>query len=198
MWARLGHFILRYRFPLLALLVAATAVMGYWASKVELSYEFSRAIPTNHPASLIYRDFKKKFGEDGNLLVIGIQIPAKDFFKEGIFNEYTRLQRDLHKVTGVADIISVPTAVNLVKNPETQKLGPAVIFSENKLSQAEIDSGAATFLKLPFYRGLLYNPETGAWLMGVRINKDVMNSKKRKEALLMKLVNSISYIKTVF
>jgi predicted RND superfamily exporter protein len=34
-------------------------------------------------------------------------------------------------------------------------------------------------MNLPFYRGLMYNPETGAWLLGVRIRKDVLNSKQR-------------------
>jgi predicted RND superfamily exporter protein len=177
MWSKLGQFILKYRFLLLFLLIAITAVMSYWASKVELSYEFSRAIPVNHPASIIYREFKKKFGEDGNLLVIGIQ--TKDFFTEKIFNDYTALHRKLKQVNGVEDVIGISSAVNLVKNPETEKLNAAVIFPEKNLTQPEIDSGKSVFLNLPFYRYLLYNPETHAWLMGVRINKEVMNSKKR-------------------
>lgn len=177
MWQRIGQSILKYRFFLLAILVIITAFMGYWASKVELSYEFTRAIPTNHPVNIAYRDFKKKFGEDGNLLVIGIQ--AKSFFSERFFNDYASLNRKLKQVPGVEDIISVPSAVNLVKNPETQKLGAAIIFPETKLDQAAIDSDAALFLRLPFYRGLLYNPSTNAWLMGVRISKNVINSKKR-------------------
>jgi predicted RND superfamily exporter protein len=182
MWQRLGQFILKYRFPLLFLLIAGTALMSYWASKVELSYEFTRAIPVNHPANISYQAFKKKFGEDGNMLVIGIQ--AKDtaeLFSEKFFNDYAELQRKLKQVTGVEDVISIPSAVNLVKNPETEKLNATVIFPERKLTQAEIDSGKNTFLNLPFYRQILYNPETNAWLMGVRISKAVMSSKKRND-----------------
>ncbi|MEI9913071.1 MAG: hypothetical protein WDO71_27620 [Bacteroidota bacterium] len=179
MWHRLGQFILKYRFPLLFILMAITIVMGYWASKVELSYEFTRAIPTNHAASITYREFKKKFGEDGNMLVIGIQ--TKDLFKEKFFNDYASLQRNLKQVKGVDDVIGLPSAVNLVKNPETEKLNATVIFPERKLTQAEIDSSAAIFLNLPFYQSLLYNPGTNAWLMGVSINKTIMNSKKRND-----------------
>jgi predicted RND superfamily exporter protein len=177
MWHRLGQFILKYRFPLLLIVIGLTAIMAYWASKVQLSYEFSRAIPTNHPASITYREFKKKFGEDGNLLVIGIQ--TKELFEEKTFNDYAGLQRDLKKVKGVEDVIGLPSAVNLVKNPETAKLNAAPIFPDRKMTSAEIDSGARTFLSLPFYQQLLYNPDSSAWLMGVRINKEVMNSKKR-------------------
>ena len=150
--------------------------MGYWASKVELSYEFSRAIPVNHPANKTYQAFKQKYGQDGNLLVIGIQTPA--LFKEKIFNDYANLHRQLKKVGGVIDVISVPSAVNLVKQPETEKLNAVNIFPERNLTQAEIDSSAAVFQSLPFYQHLLYNPQTHAWMMGVSIDKVIMNSKK--------------------
>lgn len=180
MWQRLGQFILKFRFPLLLLLLICTVLMGYQASKVEMSYEFSRSIPTDHPAYITYQQFKKKFGEDGNLLVIGIQTKnLNELFTEKLFNDYTSLHRTLKQVKGVEDVISISSAINLVKNPETEKLNSTTIFPDKNLSQAEIDSGKTTFLNLPFYRGLLYNPDSSAWLMGVRINKAIMNSKKR-------------------
>lgn len=177
MWHRLGQFILKNRVPFVVVLVLFTGVMTYWASKVQLSYEFSRAIPTNHPASVTYREFKKKFGEDGNLFVIGIQ--SKDLFTEKLFNQYALLQSGLKKVNGVEDVIGLASAINLVKNPESEKLNASLIFPPGTLDQAQIDSGAATFFNLPFYQQLLYNPETSAWLMGVMIRKDIMNSKNR-------------------
>src|ERR1051326_3443172 len=105
MWRKLGHFILAYRLPLLVLLALSTAIMGYWGSKVELSYEFSRAIPVNDPVNKIYQAFKKKYGQDGNLLVVGIQ--TNDLFKEKTFNDYATLHRQLKAVNGVIDIISI-------------------------------------------------------------------------------------------
>jgi predicted RND superfamily exporter protein len=177
MWRKTGQFLLSYRWPLLILLFATTALMTWWGSKVELSYEFSRAIPANHPANITYQAFKKKYGQDGNLLVIGIQTP--NFFNEKLFNEYAELQRTIKKINAVTDVISVPSAVNLVKSYETEKLNAVPIFPERRMTQAEIDSGKATFLNLPFYRQLMYNPETSAWVMGVSIDTQVMNSKKR-------------------
>lgn len=177
MWQRLGRFILQYRIPLLVLLIGATVFMGYRASKVQLSYDFARAIPIDNPKYKAYQEFRKTFGEDGNLLVIGIQ--TDQLFQEKTFNSYADLQRNLKKVAGVDDIISVPSAVNLIKFPETEQLKADTIFADRKLSQSEIDSASALFLSLPFYQNLLYNPETNAWLMGVRINKDIMASKGR-------------------
>ena len=177
MWKALGEAILRYKIIFLLLLLGATAFMGWHASKVKLSYDFSRAIPTDNPKYQAYQEFRSKYGEDGNLLVIGIQ--PKDIFKQGIFNDYLKLHQDLKKTAGVDDVISMPAAVNLIKDSATEKLQAKQIFDSVALSQAQIDSGKAIFYSLPFYRNLLYNRETNAWLMGVRINKDILNSEKR-------------------
>ncbi len=177
MWQRLGRFILKYRLLLLLMLAGLTVFMAYHASKVELSYDFSRAIPINNPKYKAYQEFRKKFGEDGNLLVIGIQTDS--LFSEKTFNAYASLQRNLKKVKGVDDVIAVPTAINLVKDAETEKLKADTIFPDRLLTQSEIDTGNAIFLNLPFYQHLLYNPSTKAWLMGVRINRELMASKDR-------------------
>ncbi len=158
MWRSVGQFILKYRLILLLALLGLTSFMAYHASKVELSYEFARAIPTDHPKYKAYLEFRKKFGEDGNLLVIGIQ--TNKLFQRKIFNDYIALQDDLKKITGVEDIISVVSAVDLVKDSSSEKLKALPIFRDTVLSQAEIDSAKNVFFNLPFYKTLLYNPET--------------------------------------
>jgi len=66
MWGSIAGFILKFRLGLLVLLAVACIFMGYEASKIELSYEYTRAIPTDNPKYLAYQDFLKKFGDDGN------------------------------------------------------------------------------------------------------------------------------------
>ncbi|NCT75875.1 MAG: MMPL family transporter [Chitinophagaceae bacterium] len=181
MWRKLGQFILAYRIPLIIVLTGASAFMAYHASKVELSYEFSRAIPSNHPANITYQAFKNKYGQDGNLLVIGVQTDR--FFEAGFFNEYATLYRSLRKAPGVTNVVAAPWAVALLKDSATEKLVATPIFPERTLSQPEIDSMKNLLLSLPFYRGLLYNPETNAWMMGVSVDKEVMNSPKRNNVV---------------
>ena len=190
MWQKLGEGVLKYRFLLLTLLLILTIFLGWHASKVKLSYEFSKAIPADNPKYKAYQEFKKKFGEDGNLLVIGVQTP--DFFKASFFNDYAQLYKSLKKINGVDDVISVPSAVNLQKDSSTEKLQPISIFGEGVLTQTAIDSSKNVFLNLPFYKGLLYNAETNAWVMGVRINRELLNSSART-----KIINDItSEVKT--
>lgn len=177
MWQKLGAFVLRYRIPLMIGLLAATAFMAYHASRIEMSYEFSRAIPTNNSKYKDYIAFKQQFGEDGNLLVVGVQ--TDQLFEQSIFNDYVLLVAQLKKVNGVDNLLSVPGAFNLVKNDSTEKLQAIRLFRDGALTQAEIDTAVLHFKNLPFYQGLLYNPATNAYLMGLGINKNVLASPKR-------------------
>ena len=177
MWQSLGRFVIKNRLILLIGLFAVTVVMGYFASKVKLSYDFAKAIPTDNPKYKDYLAFREKFGDDGNVLVIAVQ--TGKFFKLDHFKAYTTLQEQLRKVSNVNNILSVPAAITLQKNELTEKLIPVKIFSDSISTQAELDSAKNVFLNLPFYKSLLYNPQTNSYLLGVGINKDSLNSPKR-------------------
>jgi len=177
MWYVLGTFILRWWKLLLAFLLLATVFMGWQAGQVKLSYEFSKAIPTDNPKYIAYQKFREQFGDDGNLLVIGVQTDR--MFEKPVFDAYRSLHRGLKGLKGVEDVIGLPSAVNLVKNDTTERLQAVPVFPPEALDAAAIDSGRRVFLSLPFYRGLMYNPGTHAWLMGVRINSSLLNSAER-------------------
>jgi len=189
MWTSLARIILRYGYIGVIILLAVTVFLGWQASKVKLSYEFSRAIPTDNPKYKEYQDFRKKFGDDGNLLVIGIQ--TKNFFARNIFNDYNSLENEIKKIKGVESIISVPSAVNLTRT-ENENFNALPVFRDTILSQNEIDSSRNVFLSLPFYRNLLYNPATNAWLMGVSIQSAILNSPERTRVVnsIVKLANN--------
>lgn len=187
MWESTGRFVLKFRIVLLLALAATTAFMAWHASKVELSNEFARAIPLDNIKYIQYQSFKKKFGEDGNLMVVGMQ--TDHLFTDSIFNDYKSLNETFKRVDGIEDVLSVTAAINLAKNDSTEKLVPMPIFPTGNLDQRTIDSCSEIFKKLPFYYGLLYNPQTRSYLTALRFNKDVMNSTKRN-AVVNDVVNA--------
>lgn len=93
MWYSLGKFILKFRLPLLLVLMGATAVMGYFASQVKLSYDFSRAVPIDNPKYVEYQEFLKKFGGDGNILAVGVE--SNEFYTPKVFNAVSRFHQHL-------------------------------------------------------------------------------------------------------
>jgi len=177
MWYRLGQFILKKRLPILAVLIALNVLAVFVASKVKLGYDFTRAIPTDNQKYIDYQLFKKRFGDDGNTVVIGIE--SKDFYTPKVFNAVTQLGVQLKKVQDVLDVLSPADIVNLVNDTAQQKFTTQKIFHPPYHNQAALDSARALFQTLPFYKGLLYNQETNSFLLGVSVNKDTINSKSR-------------------
>ncbi len=184
MWYKAGKFILQQRLYLLIGLFVATAAMGWEASKVQLSYDFTRALPTDNPKYQEYQVFLKKFGGDGNTMVVGIE--TDQLFTLTIFNELGQLHKQLKKVPGVTEILSIPEVINLKNDSANHKLVPVRIFNYPYASQPSLDSARSSFENLPFYRNLVYNPQTHCYLMGISVNKDSINSKSRT-----RLINDI-------
>src|SRR5574343_204181 len=138
MWRRLAKWVLDYRLPLLGLLLAASVWMGYLGSQVKLSYEFARAIPTDNPVYKEYVEFRNRFGDDGNTLVIGVQ--SDKIFQLNAFHSYQQLQRQLKQVSDVQEILGLPGAIRIVQDDSTGKLAVGRIFADSITTQADLDS----------------------------------------------------------
>ena len=181
MWRRLAKFVLQNRLILLILLFASTAVMAFFATKIKLSYEFSKAIPTDNPKYQEYLSFKNKFGDDGNLLVIGVQTDS--FFTLKNFKYYRTLNDTLKKIPYVENVLSVVNAADLLKDSASEKLNAIPVFPAVINSQSQLDSDISLLHTLSFYKSLLYNPSTNAYLTIVRINKEILNSPGRTKVI---------------
>jgi len=179
MWYRVADLIIRFRFPLLIVMLAFTAFMGYKATQVQLSFDYTNAIPTDNPRYKDYMTFKNTFGDDASNMMIGVQ--ENDLFRPDFLNDYIKLSASLAKAPYVEHVLGLPTAVSVTKD-QTGKMGVQQIFPDSVTAQNS-DSLRDRFLSMPFYQGLLYNPETKTYLMAVRINKDVLNSIRRVEVI---------------
>ena len=190
MWINLARFVLKNRLPVLIFLFLSTVVMGYFASQVKMSYEFARAMPTDHPKYKEYQDFRQRFGDDGNTMVIGFS--SDRFFDIKLFNSYAALSQQLKKSDGVNGVLSIPETVTLLKNSATEKLKAVSIFKSSYTSQSQLDSARAIFESLPFYKGLLYNPQSKVYLIAVSVNKDVLITPKRNIVVpeIVKIANA--------
>lgn len=179
MWHRIAAFVIKFRIALMVILLALTGIMGYFASKVQLSYDFTSAIPRDNPKYIDYQAFRNQFGEDGNLMVVGLQ--TEHFFDRGFFSDYARLAKQIEKVPAVENVFSIPDAITLVKDTAARKLN--VVKVADMPHASDPDSFKARFYQLPFYRGFLYNPDAHAYMMALRINKQVLNSPGRTKVV---------------
>ena len=159
--------------------------MAFKAKDAKLSYENSSLLPENDSTRIEYQAFKKLFGEDGNVIVIGTINP--NLFKLEQFNAWIDLGDSLRRIKGVQEVLNISRAINLIKNEETHQFELEQIVSQKPTKQAEVDSLKKEMLGLKFYEGLLSNPKTQATLMTVTLDKKRLNDISR-----IAIINSIS------
>lgn len=173
----LARIILRYRVASLVILLAITVFMGYTATKVQLSYEGAKILPASDSTYAEYLKFKQKFGEDGTVMVIGFQDPK--MWEAGTFGDWYDLTEAVKNVEGIQEVLSIGRAFQVVRNDSLQKLDFKPIITHRPQTQAEVDSLHELLGRLPFYEGLLFNPETNATLMAITFDQKQLNSKDR-------------------
>ena len=185
MFTHISRFILKHRTFLIVVLSLLTVFMAFKAKDAKLSYENTSLLPENDSTRIEYQAFKKLFGEDGNVIVIGTINP--DLFKLEQFNAWIDLGDSLRRIKGVQEVLNISRAINLIKNEETHQFELKQIVSRKPTNQTEVDSLKNEILGLKFYEGLLYNPKTQATLMTVTLDKKRLNDISR-----IAIINSIS------
>lgn len=172
---RLAALLIRNRVAFATGLLILSVIMGYFATQVQLSYEFARVLPAHDSTQVQYEQFKKLFGEDGNVMVVGFRDP--DFFSHKKVSEFYQLCEEIKHTHGISGIVSPTHSFNLTVD-STGLLSPHQILSHPPVDQAETDSFRNILLNLPFYNGLVYS-DSGAFLAAINFNKKELNSKSR-------------------
>ncbi|MCB0396157.1 MAG: MMPL family transporter [Flavobacteriales bacterium] len=177
MWASLSTIILRNRLTFLLAIGLLTAFMGYKATSVQLSYEFASLLPEDDTASVDYHEFKALFGEDGNVLVIGIQDP--DIFKLDKFQGWYDLTHAIRNTDGIEEVVSLARLYSIRKNQEEHKFDFFPVIEHRPETQEELDSIRKEILDLPFYNNIIYHEDNHSTLMAVTLDEKRLNSKSR-------------------
>lgn len=176
-WRALGRIILRNRWAFLAGWLVITAFMTYQTTKVKLSYEFYKTVPENIKAYTDYEDFKGIFGEEGNVLFLGVQ--TDQFFDLAFFNDWCAMEAAIKSTPDIESTLSVPSTYNLVKNTAEKRFDIQSLVANPPKTQAELDSIKHNFLRLPFYNNRIYSADSNTFVMLIAIDREVLDSPRR-------------------
>ncbi len=154
-----------------------TLIFGFYATKVQMTYDFAKMVPADDPDYVEYVKFKQTFGEDGNILVIGVQ--SDNIFKLDFFNDWYDLSHEIEQIEGVEKVVSIAKAYTLIRDDSLQKLVVHPLLKHKFKTQHEVDSFRTFLASLKFYEGLLYNPDDNVTLLAVTLQKAQLDSKER-------------------
>lgn len=177
MWRSFASLLLRNKAVFTISVLLLTVFMAFETYKMELSYEFAKILPDDDSTFVAYQKFKKQFGEDGSVMVIGFA--DKDLFKYEKFKDWYELSLNLKKIDGVKQVLSLPLVYNVIKNDSLEKFEFKQVITEPFKNQKELDSLKGVITNLPFYEGIIYNKTTGANLAAITFHKKDLDSKHR-------------------
>ena len=190
-WEKIARIILKNRITILIILVALTVFLAFQWKNLSMSYTEANLLPKNHIANKQYQNFLDKFGEEGNLVVIGFKDP--NFFTPKNYAAWNELMTSLKKSKEVDLVVSLNDLKKLEKDTVNEKFVLTPFIDQEKtidpayLKEVQHD----LFNNLPFYEGLLFNKESGSVRSAVYINKDLVNTAERKTFIIENLVPKI-------
>ncbi len=177
MWKSFAELLLKNKKAFLFGCLLITAFMAFEASKLELSYEYPKVLPANDSTFIAYENFKKRFGQDGNVMVLGFQ--DSNLFDTKIFSRWNDLGKKIEKIEGVKEVISLPQTYNILRNDSLQKFDFVKVFNFPLNQNYTSDSIRTAIENMPFYDGYIYNKETHSTLIAVTFETQALNTKRR-------------------
>jgi len=177
MWQTIARIILRNRIAILIAIGVITVAMGFMATQVKIRYDFAALLPATDSTLINYKAFKQQFGEDGDVLVIGLEQP--ELFTEKRYKAWYELGKEIGNLEGIDEVLSAARCYHLVRNDSLKRFDFKRLSNRLPASQAELDSIKQQIIDLKFYDNLLWDDETGIAVMAITMNAKVLDSKKR-------------------
>ena len=156
-----------------------------------MTYNEANLLPKNHTANKDYQKFLKTFGEEGNLVVIGVK--DNTFFTPKAYKAWNEMMTNLKSRKEIELVVSLNVLKKLVKNDSLEKFELVPLLDQKRTLDPNylLQIKKQLFNDLPFYEGLLFNKKSGSIRSAIYIKKEVVNSPIRKEFILNVLVPEV-------
>ncbi|MFT4545613.1 MAG: hydrophobe/amphiphile efflux-3 (HAE3) family protein [Bacteroidia bacterium] len=177
MWQTVARIILRNRIAFLIAIGLLTIAAGYLASNVKIRYDFASLLPSQDTTLVSYNKFKQQFGEDGDVLIIGIE--QEDLFTQDIYNSWYDLGEEIQALEGIEQVISAARCYRLVRNDSLKRFDFELLSKEKPTTQQELDSIKEEVVKLKFYDKMMWDEESHVSIMAITLTAKVLDSEKR-------------------
>ncbi|WP_298532632.1 efflux RND transporter permease subunit [uncultured Algibacter sp.] len=179
-WDVTARIILRNKIIILVAITIATFLLSQKWENMRLSNNEANLLPDDHEVNIAYNNFLKTFGEEGNLIVLGVK--DSTLFSIEKLNAWNKLSEKFKKFNAVETVISIKDLQKLIKDTKNERFKLEPFIKDSIKSIAQIESlQSELFEKYPFYDNFLFNKETKTIRTAIYLKKDIVNTPIRKE-----------------
>ena len=189
-WDAVASLILRNRITILVLVILCTVLMSTQWDKMRFTYTEANLLPDDHQVNLEYNKFLEVFGEEGNLIVLGVK--DSSLFSVENFNAWNRLSNSFKNNPKVETVVNVQDLKKLVKNKQKQQFDFIPFVKDSIKTSQELQLlKSALFNDYPFYENILFKKKTKAIRSAIFLKKSIVNTADRKSFIVETLIPKI-------
>ena len=189
-WEAVARLILRNRIVILIMIGLGTALMVSQWNKMRFSYTEANLLPDQHHVNLDYNTFLDIFGEEGNIIVLGVK--DSTLLAAQNFNAWNSFSKSIEKNENIEAVITLQDLKKLIKDQKKQQFNFEPIVNDSIRSNDELEQlQSSLFSDFPFYDEVLYNKDSKAIRTIIYLKKSIVNTSARKEFIMGVLIPKI-------
>ncbi|MBU2060844.1 MAG: MMPL family transporter [Bacteroidetes bacterium] len=190
-WEFIARIVLKNRLAILCVILIITIFLGLQWKNIQFSFTEANLLPDDNNVNKEYNAFLDKFGEEGNLIVVGVKDDA--FFTPKSFAAWNKLMTEIKAQKEVDLVVSINDLKQLKKNDSLQtfELVPFVDVQKTTDKSYLQSIKKDLFQNMPFYEGLLFNKKNGSIRSAIYLDKKIVNTAHRKDYIVSDFIPKI-------
>lgn len=173
----LAKFILQYSKVLSLFILLLSLILGYFARKVEVAFQFVKLLPDTDIASQQYEKFKRYFKQDGTVMIIGTEL--HHLYNPHIFEKWHELGNHIKKIKGIHSVVSIDRLLQVQYNDTTDEFVFQNIPLPSQMDSVSISRYLDEVQKNTFYEDIIFNKKKDWCVMAITFREKELNSKLR-------------------
>ena len=196
-WDVTARLILRNKITILIGIAIATFLFAQKWDNMRLAYSEANMLPDDHEVNITYNNFLKIFGEEGNLIILGVK--DSTLFTVEKLNAWNILSDSFKQDKSVETVISIKDLQKLVKDTDNEKFNLELFIKDSLVSINQIEKlQNELFRKYPFYDNFLFNKETRTIRTAIYMDKAIINTSARKDFIIDVLLPRIQTFENTY
>jgi predicted RND superfamily exporter protein len=196
-WDIIARLILRNKISILLGIILITILFSTQWKYMRFTYTEANLLPDDHEVNIEYNNFLDIFGEEGNLIVLGVKDTT--LFTVEKLNAWNSLSDSFRTANEVESVVSIKDLQKLVKNEAEQKFDLEPFIIDSVKTQVEIKTlQEDLFNKYPFYDNFLFNKQTRTVRTAIYLKKELVNTPARKDFVIETLMKKVKVFEDTY
>ena len=189
-WNTIAGLILRNRLFIIIAIIAITAALATQWQYMRFSYTEANLLPDDHPVNQEYNAFLDVFGEEGNLIVMGVD--GNELLQPERLRIWNEFMAEVQEKPMIELAVGLHNLQRLRKDKEAQRFVPEPLITGDSLDIEKLKNDL--FYKLPFYDGLVYAKRDSSIRAALYVRKELVNTGERRDFILEYFTNRVNQL----